>query len=281
MIDWTKVVEKARELILAYNKQEIKPTLRQIHYRLASEQVGGYTNTQTSYKGLSQKLVEARMHGLVPWDSLADHVRYRYWFKLKPFEEFNPYSILEDEIYYYGKDPWSTANKQVVVWLEKDALAELVWSSIGELYVPLCISRGYSSWTFIYDNKDLLNSNTTVLYLGDHDPSGLDIERFTQEAMEHFGLDFRFRRLALTYEQIQRYNLLPNPTKKADPRAKEYISKYGDKCWELDALEPRIFQAIVKSAVEAEMDKSLLYKIEQENQERRERILKNLRKRLK
>jgi hypothetical protein len=71
---------------------------------------------------------------------------------------------------------------------------------VWDLYVPVCVSRGYSSWTFIYENKDLLNPNTTVLYLGDHDPSGLDIERFTHEAMEYFGLDFRFKRLALTYE---------------------------------------------------------------------------------
>jgi len=57
--------------------------------------------------------------------------------------------------------------------------------------------------------------------------------------------------IALTYGQVQKYNLLLNPTKKADPRAREYMSKYGDGCWELDALEPREFQRIKREAVEA------------------------------
>jgi UDP-glucose 6-dehydrogenase len=280
MTNWTEVIGKAVQLVSGYNNQGIRPTLRQIHYRLASEQVGGYVNTQACYKVLSQKLVSARMNGILSWDAIADHVRYRWWFKLRPFEEFNPYVILENEIEKYGQDPWGITNKQVLIWLEKDALAELVLDSVGDLYVPLCISRGYSSWTFIYENKDLLNPNTTVLYLGDHDPSGLDIERFTQEAMEHFGLDFSFKRLALTYGQVQEYGLLPNPTKKADPRAGEYIGRYGDECWELDALEPRILQAIVRGAVEAEIDKSLLAEVERKNQERRQEILEKLKRRL-
>jgi hypothetical protein len=129
---------------------------------------------------------------------------------------------------------------------------------------------------------DVLDSGAEVevLYLGDHDPSGLDIERFTKEAMEHFGVEFDLRRVALTYEQVQAYGLLPNPTKKADPRAKEYVSRYGDECWELDALEPRTLQAVVRGAVEAEMDIAIWTEVEELNREARRKALEDLRRRL-
>jgi len=145
------------------------------------------------------------------------------------------------------------------------------------------ISRGYSSWTFVHDCLDLLKNGgdmeIRVLYMGDHDPSGLDIERFTYEAMRYFGVTFELKRVALTYDQVKTYNLLPNPTKKADPRARHYISKYGDECWELDALEPRLLQTIVRGAVEAEVDKSTWDFVERLNFEARQKAIEALRRR--
>jgi len=283
VISWLEVIEGARQLILGYNAKGIRPTLRQVHYRLASGQVGGYGNTKVCYKGLSQRLVEARMEGLIPWDALADHVRYRWWNRLSGWQMPDLDEVLEKAVKGLGEDPWERMGKRIVLWLEKDALAELVWGAVRDLYIPLCVSRGYSSWTFIHDSLDLLRSDldVKVFYLGDHDPSGLDIERFTREAMEYFDVDFELKRLALTYEQVRAYRLLPNPTKRADPRAREYIAKYGDECWELDALEPTMLQAIIRGAIEAEMDKSLWNEVEARNQEARQRILEDLRRGLK
>ena len=283
VISWFEVIEGARQLILGYNAKGIRPTLRQVHYRLASGQVGGYSNAKACYKGLSQRLVEARMEGLIPWDALADHVRYRWWNRLSGWRMPDLDEVLERAVKGLGEDPWERMGKRIVLWLEKDALAELVWGAVRDLYIPLCVSRGYSSWTFIHDSLDLLRSDldVKVFYLGDHDPSGLDIERFTREAMEYFDVDFELKRLALTFEQVLAYRLLPNPTKRPDPRAREYIAKYGDECWELDALEPTTLQAIIRGAIEAEMDKSLWNEVEICNQKIRRRILEDLRRRLK
>ena len=179
--DWNVVVDKSAELVRGYNAEGIRPTLRQVHYRLASLQVGGYQNSANCYKGLSRKLVEARKDDLIPWDGLADHVRQRHWSQLQESIDFA--GILELYVEDLGTDPWEKHDKRPIVWLEKDALAELVANIAKRLYVPVCVSRGYSSWTFIHDNLDLLDSNpqALVLYLGDHDPSGLDIERSWNE----------------------------------------------------------------------------------------------------
>lgn len=253
MPDWTFVKQHAVQLARDYNAEGICPTLRQVHYRLASVQAGGYQNLQRHYKRLSQILVKARKHGDLSWDALADHVRYQWW--LKPEGEPNLNRLVEEATRNVGEDPWISQQKQIIMWLEKDALAELVWSAVSGLHVPLCVSRGYSSWTFVADTSNIIEEainqgrSVHLLVLTDHDPSGLDIQRFTQTAFEWFGYEFGAERVALTYDQIKCYELLPNPTKRADPRSKDYISKFGDRCWELDALEPKELQRIVRDAI--------------------------------
>jgi hypothetical protein len=74
MTDWQAVVDKSAELANGYLASGIRPTLRQVHYRLVSLQVGGYQNTVNCYKALSRKLVDARKDGLIPWNGLANHM---------------------------------------------------------------------------------------------------------------------------------------------------------------------------------------------------------------
>jgi hypothetical protein len=75
--------------------------------------------------------------------------------------------------------------------------------------------------------------------------------RDLQERFDRYGngLEIHVERVALTYEQVQKYGLPPNPTKRADTRSKGYISRYGDGCWELDAIEPDELQRMVRASV--------------------------------
>jgi len=53
-----------------------------------------------------------------------------------------------------------------------------------------------------------------MLYFGDFDPSGIDIERDLSKRLERYGAeDFIVQRIALTNEQIKEYNLPPIPVK--------------------------------------------------------------------
>jgi hypothetical protein len=295
-VDWAAVVDRSADLVKGYLASGIRPTLRQVHYRLASLQVGGYQNTVNCYKSLSRKLVDARKDDRIPWNGLADHIRKRQWHKLDENIDFK--EVLESYIDDLGTDPWENQAKHLVIWIEKDALAELVSDVAKRFYVPVCVGRGYSSWTFIHDNLDILNDpGAIILYLGDHDPSGLDIERSLGKAIEYFrtGVDvaglfkdflggsdiLKFgngccRRLALTHEQVQAHKLLPNPTKQADSRAGAYVAQYGDQCWELDALDPTVLKALVTQAIDAEIDKEAWTAVESDNQTRRDKALAKL-----
>jgi hypothetical protein len=63
--------------------------------------------------------------------------------------------------------------------------------------------------------------------------------------------------VGLTMEQIKAYNPPPNPAKITDPRAKDYIKKFGNVSWEVDALTPEMMREIVTAGIEKHIDKNL------------------------
>jgi hypothetical protein len=93
-----------------------------------------------------------------------------------------------------------------------------------------------------------------VLYLGDHDPSGEDMVRDIRDRLAEFGTETDVRKLALTMDQIRKFNPPPNPAKLSDSRAKAYIAKYGAQSWELDALPPRELNRLVERAIKNLVD---------------------------
>jgi hypothetical protein len=93
------------------------------------------------------------------------------------------------------------------------------------------------------------------LYLGDHDPSGIDMTRDIRERMALFSCNAEIdvRRLALNKDQVELWNPPENPAKETDSRFENYRDQFGDKSWELDAIEPKKLVALVEEeAVERE-----------------------------
>lgn len=73
--------------------------------------------------------------------------------------------------------------------------------------------------------------------------------RDIKERLELFGAYVTVERLALNFDQINTYNPPPNPAKETDSRFEAYLKKYGDKSWELDALNPTILSNLVNSQI--------------------------------
>ena len=108
-----------------------------------------------------------------------------------------------------------------------------------------------------------------VLYFGDFDPSGDDMDDHLDNALRYFGLeDVDFQRIAVTEEQIEEFNLPPMPKSKEtidkvnhDTRKDGFIKKYG-KLYivELDALlavVPDQFKLIVQGSVDQFFDQEI------------------------
>lgn len=116
-----------------------------------------------------------------------------------------------------------------------------------------------------------------MLHFADHDPSGLDMTRDLLQRLSYYTCTkatlrvFQVERVALSYDQVKSYNLSPNPAKLADPRSEEYVSKFGNQCWELDAIEPNELQRIVEKAIRMHIyEKAWNQTLEEQEQERKQ-----------
>jgi len=221
---------KINEIIEEYVKQGYRLTLRQLYYQLVSR--GIIPNKVSEYAKLSTLLVKGRMAGYVDWDAIEDRLRRTklpYWVTGIP-------DAIEDTIRAYRLDRMQGQENYIEVWCEKDALSNVLYRITRKYHIPLMVNRGYSSCTAMHDAYERFEmhidsgQNAFMLYLGDHDPSGLDMLRDIEERLEEFGIhSLNIRHVAITEEQIKKYNPPPNPAKVTDPRAKWYIQKYGDK----------------------------------------------------
>ena len=103
----------------------------------------------------------------------------------------------------------------------------------------------------------------TIIHLGDHDPSGIDMTRDIQDRLDLFmgreSVDVD--RIALNMDQVEHYGPPPNPTKITDSRAAGYIKNFGNKSWELDALEPAVLESLIDEKIAEQRDDDLWEKM--------------------
>jgi len=247
-------------LVKQYQDRGYRLTLRQLYYRLVSDKV--FENETRYYKSLSELLTNARLAGLVDWDIIVDRIRRPY---IK--SEFDGAKhLIESAIRSFRLPRHCDQDYYVELWTEKDALAEVLEPIANQYHVPLVINRGYSSASAMYrashrfisaehtESKINHYQSPVIIYLGDHDPSGLDMDRDISARLKQFWADVEFRRIALTMDQIDDHSLAPDPAKVNDSRFKKYAQKYGRKSWEVDSLDPPTLDAIVREALEEYID---------------------------
>jgi hypothetical protein len=251
------IIQTVKDIVKTYST---RMTLRQIYYRLVAKTL--IPNNLNSYKNLSRILVGARERGEISANIMEDRGREVIggdWGYDSP-EDFIESKIrgLEGAWSGYTRAMWENQPEYIEVWVEKDALSRLVSGATDGYRIKTCVGRGYSSYTYVNDAVQRMNAQSdkdcTIIYLGDMDPSGLDITRDLGRRLEEYGADVTIRRIALTPEQIKQYKLPPAPVKTSDARAEKYVAKHGKDVWELDALEPTVLKDIIKAEVVKHID---------------------------
>ena len=96
-----------------------------------------------------------------------------------------------------------------------------------------------------------------VYHFGDRDPSGQDAARDTEEKLKRYApsATIHFERVAVTAEQIDKWNLPSRPTKTQDTRAKKFGRATSV---ELDAIPVDKLRALVRSRIKLHVDKKRL-----------------------
>ena len=242
----TKAEVQSRRSALYNIVAKVQPmTVRQVFYQATVQ--GVVEKTEAGYTKVQTDLVLMRKSGLLPYDWLADNTRWQR----KPRTFNGVEEALQDTAKFYRKNLWAGANCYVEVWLEKDALAGVVMPITSFFDVPLMVTRGYASLSFLHSAADHirgLDVPTYIYHLGDFDPSGVNAGDKIEQTLKEMApdADIEFARVAVEPWQIEEWNLPTRPTKASDTRSK----KFGDISVELDAIDPDRLRRLVAEEIE-------------------------------
>ncbi len=235
--------------------QEQRPmTVRQVFYQAVTR--GIIPKTEAAYKSVVVRLLTAmRRDRVMPFDWIADETR---WMR-KPETHSSLAGCLQRMSKYYRRELWAEQDVYVEVWLEKEALAGVLFEVTAEYDVPLMVTRGYPSLSFVAgaaENIEATGKRAFLYYFGDYDPSGMDISRHVEERLSELApnADITFERVAVTREQIGELNLPTRPTKRTDSRSKNFKGESV----EVDAIPPATLRDLARGCVVGHIDPHVL-----------------------
>jgi hypothetical protein len=249
------LIDTANGILREYQAGGYTLTLRQLYYQFVSRNI--IPNNEKSYDNLGVLITDARLAGLVSWTAIEDRGRTPH----PPYIQGDVVGALDGIEYAYAPDLWEGQENYVEIWVEKEALANVVERPASRWHVTYMACKGYLSaseaWRAANRFQEAASDGKRcyMLHLGDHDPSGMDMTRDNRDRLNDiFGVDVEVIRLALNMDQVDQYNPPPNPAKVTDSRAANYIAQYGRTSWELDALEPAVLDALIDRNIRALLD---------------------------
>jgi len=254
--------------IIAAVQDEHPVTLRGVYYRVVS--AGAVEKTEDAYRLVGRQLLKLRRAGIVPYSWITDGTR---WIS-KPDSWSDLDEMLEDAAASYRRALWHDQDIDVHIFTEKDAISGVVLPVTEQWDVPLGVLRGYASESFAHSVAEtvkagLARGRPTIIYqLGDHDPSGVDAWRDFSAKIWAFVTEswtdaqarralhnaVRFERLAVTEDQIERWDLPTRPTKRTDTRARGFVGGSV----EVDAIPASTLRELVRRAITKWIDQDAL-----------------------
>lgn len=268
-----EMIDNANTIITEYLRQGFQLTLRQLYYQFVARDL--LRNNINNYKALGSAVSAGRRAGLIDWDAITDRTR-----NLQSLSHWDdPADVIRSAANGYGEDLWADQPERVEVWVEKDALAGVVERACDPLDVAFFACRGYPSDSETWAAAQRLRRYTrrrqavTIIHLGDHDPSGIDMTRDIQNRLALFGAVADIHRIALNMDQVEEYEPPPNPAKVTDTRFEKYNQEFGNESWELDALNPTILVDLITREIDAHLDRGRFDAAKEAQEDNRARLL--------
>ena len=295
------LLEYVKKAIEDFKRYGIRPTVRLLFYRLA-DTYKVIQHSHRAYKNLDAHLTKWRNQGLIPYEDIADEER-----KPLPGEPvITTLGSFRDEVAWHiqyllesleriAEVPmWYGQKHYIEIWVEKKGGKGLFEWTNQKWKVTVFASKGYTSVTALYEAAQRLRDaaqhgkKPVILYFGDWDPSGLDIDRHIKHYLrEVFKVDVEVVRVALTPELAARYKLPTIPPDDPNykrclrdpryPRFKELCERYGiePNVIELESIinvNPQVFKELVDRAIERYFDREVYQRVKELERERREWI---------
>jgi hypothetical protein len=228
---------------------------------------------QTVYRLLK----EARERGIIPWEWIVDETR-----ELERCSTWdNPEEYARTVARSYRRDFWNQQPVRIEVWSEKGTIRGVLAPVLDQYAVGFRVMHGFSSATAVYDVASGYDDHPLiVLYVGDYDPSGLYMSEadLPKRLAEYGGDHVTLNRIALLAHQVTDLPSFPATDKRKDTRFNWFTSRYGDRCWELDAMDPNDLRDCVETSIDSWIEPVAWRRCEAVNtaeQESLKSILKN------
>lgn len=215
--------------------------------------------SERGYRKVIRHLGTLRESGALPWHYIADNTR---WVR-RPSMWRDLATALDDWHALYRRDYWHHQPKRLELWVESDSIASFVADIAAEFGVPLYVTKGQASKTYMHgaaEDARALGKPLEILYVGDFDPSGLQIERSVAERYARYAdIDLRLQRVAVTAAQIAAGDLIATVAKGSDANYRRFV----DHCHahgvpvaavETEALPPADLRTMVTDAIAIRLD---------------------------
>jgi len=249
-----KLLEVANDILNEYRGMGYRLSLRQLYYQLVARDY--IENSVKSYKRIGNLVSDARLAGLLDWGMIEDRNRET----VIPTAWESPAQIVRAAAEQFRIDRWEGQPCYIEVMVEKDALSGILEPVCRDLHVRFTANKGYSSSSAMYEAGKRIHlaalnfDEVHLFYLGDHDPSGIDMTRDIVDRLSLFTGNRigkgDVHRLALNWDQVEQWQPPANPAKETDSRYEMYVHEFGASSWELDAVEPRILGELVREGIE-------------------------------
>ena len=184
-----ELINLVNQVINEYKNQGYELTLRQTYYQLVAR--GYIPNNERSYKNIGNLINDGRLAGLIDWYSIVDRTRNlrgnSHWGK--------PEDVIASARYSYLLNKWDGQPNYVEVWVEKDALVDIVGQACIPLDTPYFSCRGYTSQSEMWSAAQRFidqsyRDNRYIIHLGDHDPNVFGDDLIIQYICDVLDIDY-------------------------------------------------------------------------------------------
>lgn len=239
---------------------------RAVHYRLLN--IPGlvrndrtetpYENTAASYNDVTNMLTRLRLDGSVPFEAIADETRpVVIWDTHRCVGDFVR-SQCEKFLSNYWRNLLQSQPNWIELLVEKNTVAGQLRSLAAKYTVPMTSGRGYSSLPPRKEMADRFRASgrekLVLIVVSDFDPEGEDIpSSFGVSLRDDFNIpspDLQVFKAALTADQVRTLDLHEGQlSKETSSRYERFVSKHGERVWELEAVQTERLREIVEAAI--------------------------------
>lgn len=281
-----EVVRQSREILREYGGYG-PMTVRQIFYRLVGNY--GYDKTERAYRRLAEYLVKARRARMISFSQIRDDGGTTAGGG-EGFETVDEFlKDLADHGGDYRIKPTLGQPYHIELWCEAEGMVPMLGQITREFGVSVTGTGGFSSLTVTHEFASRVAARktpTVLLHVGDFDPSGesiflsmcQDIGDFVASKVSGYvhpstgkaeDADEREifipKRVALTADQVEEFDLPTAPPKASDSRS----ANWDGETTQAEAMPPDLLAEVVRDAVRDWWDEAVHDElVEREERER-------------